>query len=1040
MRADQLATQAQYVYNDKRVQEHFDVKMWVCISRKLDVRRHTREIIESATKDTCPQLDNLDTLQTKLQEILQKSMKFLLVLDDVWFEESGNVIEWQQLLAPLVSQQVGSKILVTSRRHIFPDALFCDEVVHLRNLGDTEFLKLFKHYAFLGADIRDQRLHLALEDVAEKLSQQLGQSPLVARVLSSQLSKKKDISEWNNALKIKDLREPKSSLLWSYEKLDPYLQRCFLFCSLFPKGHRYRVYDLVRLWIAEGLIDLCKKDRRIEDVGMDYFNEMVSCSFFQPHSSGYFYVVHDLLHDLAEELSKDDCFRLEDDEKVTEMPNTVRHLSIHVKSMKRHKQCICKLQYLRTVICIDWLEDETSEIFNEILKYLKRLRVLYLSSYGRKLPECVGELKHLRCLDLSKSDISEFPESLCTLYHLQILLFMSQFAKKLPDKISALTKLLYIGDGWRLPQIPNIGKLSSLQTLSNFSVQKQRGFELRQLGLMKELGGHLSITNLENVTAKDQALELKLHKNTHLVSLELIWSHEDDSHGEYSLQQGVLEALKPPPQLKRFVLDGYKSGTYPSWLLGDSYFEKLETFELLNCINLHGLPPNAELLHHCSELKLCNLPNLKTLPCLPTGLKMFEMNNCPLLMFISSDVTEQHDQMGNIMRAPQLVTGLALIWDSQSWNLSAEHSSLQQLMPLMDTDISEHLQTIKSALGEECEEMVRDAAIEAWVHCNKQRTRLLNASNVRSQLVLPSVLGELTLSSFSITDEALAVCLGGLTLLRRLSLEGIMTLTTLPSEGVFRRLTSLEDLIILSCWCLVSLGGLRAANSLSKLALWSIPSLMLAREAESIPSSIERLRILHSVLAGGDFVSECRTSTTLSIAHLDSLRSLELSDVPDLCTIEGLSSQHLHFLTLSNVPKLSLKCLLKCRVQKQLSVHYSSALLKDMLSIENLTEDLCLNQCMEPSVLIEWPDALTSVRHLTIMNGQMQSLSISFNRHCSLESLKISCCHKLSSLSSDLPASIKNIEIYSCELLKKSCQPNGKSWSKIAHIPCKIIR
>ncbi|KAF7046639.1 hypothetical protein CFC21_055665 [Triticum aestivum] len=533
--------------------------MWVSISRKLDVRRHTREIIEPASQGECPRIDNLDTLQRKLTDILQQSGKFLLVLDDVWFEP-GSEREWDQLLAPMVSQQMGSKVLVTSRWDTFPGALCCEEVCPLEKMGDTQFLILFKHHAFSGPEIRNPQVRERLEDFAEEFVKRLGQSPLAAKVVGSQLKGKTNTSAWKDALTIKidKLSEPMSALLWSYEKLDPCMKRCFLYCSLFPKGHKYAIDELVHLWMAEGLLDSYNQNKRVEDVGRDCFKEMISVSFFQPFH-GRYYVMHDLIRDLAELLSKEEYFRLECD-KVTQIPSTVRHLSVRVDSMKQHKQNICKLLNLRTIISIDPLIDDVSDLFNWIVRNFKRLHVLCLSSYSSsKLPECVGELKHLRYLNITETLISELPRSLCTLYHLLVL--ETGKVKSLLETLCNLRKLrhLIVSSKVELHQIPDVGKLNSLQQLEEFFVLNKKGYELQQLRDMSEIRGSLSVINLENVTGKHTALQSKMDQKSHLTNLHLVWSCEINMKADLNvdnLQLKILDGLMPPPQLENLSIKG----------------------------------------------------------------------------------------------------------------------------------------------------------------------------------------------------------------------------------------------------------------------------------------------------------------------------------------------------------------------------------------------------------------------------------------------------------------------------------------------------
>jgi hypothetical protein len=414
-------------------------------------------------------------------------------------------------------------------------------------------------------------------------------------------------------------------------------------------------------------------------------------------------------------------------------------------------------------------------------------------------------------------------------------------------------------------------------------------------------------------------------------------------------------------------------------------------------------------------------------------------------MFVSNDKLEKHDEKESMMKTDNLASRLALIWELDSGSSSQikktileEHSYLKQMMPLMDTDVAEHLRVIESSLaGGRDEAFVKENIIKAWIHCQEQRIKLLYRNSLGTQFVPPSTLCTLRLCNCSITDWALTICLGGLSSLNHLKLQGIMSLTTLPSEEVFQHLKKMCSLVILECWCIRSLGGINGAASLLSVYLSSCPSLGLARGVESMPLSLEELDVSNCVLAS-ETVYDCKSSVPLSIGHLTSLKTLKLSHLPDLCMLEGLSSLQLHELRLVLVPKLSTKYISHCRVKKSLTVS-SSIMLNDMLSTEGfaIPGQLTLESCNEPFILFERSDNLSSIQHLCFMNCGIQSLPSLKDLSC-LESLNFWMCPNMLSLPA-LPTSIRRIRVSDCELLKESCQPNGESWSKIAHIRWKEI-
>ncbi|OMO50181.1 Disease resistance protein [Corchorus olitorius] len=219
-------TLAQFLYNDDRVKNHFDLRAWAYVSEEFDVFTLT------------------------LERVLN-GRKFLLVLDNVW---NVSLSQWKVLRKPLQHGLPGSKIIVTTRSHNFSSTIRA--VVHdLKPLTINDCLSLFNKHAFGDEDGDPTFGNMAME-IVEKCKG----LPLAAETLGGLLHSKVEAEEWEKVLKseIWDLPDDKSDILpalrLSYHHLPSQLKRCFAYCSIFPKGHKFEKLDLVRMWIAEGLV------------------------------------------------------------------------------------------------------------------------------------------------------------------------------------------------------------------------------------------------------------------------------------------------------------------------------------------------------------------------------------------------------------------------------------------------------------------------------------------------------------------------------------------------------------------------------------------------------------------------------------------------------------------------------------------------------------------------------------------------------------------------------------------------------------------
>ncbi|XP_050281748.1 putative disease resistance RPP13-like protein 1 [Quercus robur] len=272
-------TIAQLLYNDSKVEEHFELRAWAYVSEEFDVLNITRTTFESITPSDCNVRD-LNVLQVKLKQKL-KGKRFLLVLDGIW---NVNFSKWDLLSRPLSVGAYGSKIIVTTRNQSVASIMHAVVTYPLPHLSFEACWSLFAKHAF---NTRNPAEQPTLKGIGEEIVKKCKGLPLATETLGTLLHSKVEVEEWHRILKSKiwdlpnDQSNILSALLLSYYHLPSHLKQCFAYCSIFPKGYEFEKEKLVFLWMAEGFLQQQKGNDTIEEVGNEYFRELLSWSFFQ---------------------------------------------------------------------------------------------------------------------------------------------------------------------------------------------------------------------------------------------------------------------------------------------------------------------------------------------------------------------------------------------------------------------------------------------------------------------------------------------------------------------------------------------------------------------------------------------------------------------------------------------------------------------------------------------------------------------------------------------------------------------------------------
>nr|GMD04576.1 putative disease resistance protein RGA3 [Ipomoea batatas] len=657
----------------KRVSTPFDVDATEIQGRKSDASALISKLIKIA-KDIIDSISSENLSERSLKVLLEKiqstlsQKRFLLVLDDVWTEEDA---KWAPFKNCLKVGLPGSRILVTSRSERVARMMASVYLHPVDLISDSDAWLLLSKIAFSG---RTKDASEKLKEIGQKVAQKCKGLPLAVKVMGSLLRNKDTEEEWQNVLSKLDskfwgLDEVETHLFphlyLSYDDLTPQMKRCFSYCAVFPKDYKIHVDELIRIWMAQGYLTTTKNGRsdhnQMEQKGREVFGNLAMRSLFQDfekHREDSNIIIsckiHDIVHDFAEFLTKNECYSLVWQEDKVKIEN-LRHLSWQkTGSPMDLASNYDVLGKLRTFFAKDLSPKQlTANMFNG----LKSVRVLGLHRCMLpKLPKEIGNLIHLRYIDLSWSIIVELPDSICSLDNLEYLnLQECQYLSRLPEGIGNLHKLRKIDLSWsKVEELPD--SICSLDNLEYLYLQGCKCLsrlpegignlhKLRKIDLswskVEELPHSIcSLDNVEYLNLQEcQCLSRlpegigNLHK---LRKIDLSWSKvEELPHSICSLDNVEYlnlqrcECLSRLPEgignlhlLSKIDLSFSKVEELPNSICS---LDNLEILDLEGCECLSRLPEGIGNLRHLSMIDLsrskveelpdsiCSLDNLKIL-------------------------------------------------------------------------------------------------------------------------------------------------------------------------------------------------------------------------------------------------------------------------------------------------------------------------------------------------------------------------------------------------------------------------------------------
>nr|QJF45579.1 NBS-LRR-like resistance protein [Oryza glaberrima]QJF45580.1 NBS-LRR-like resistance protein [Oryza glaberrima] len=543
-------TLAKLVYD--KLKGQFDCAAFVSVGQNPDLKKVLTDMIYDLDRQRYISIHNskMDErlLINELRDFLHNK-RYIIIIDDIWDEKL-----WEYIKCAFYRNKLCSRIITTTRKVTVSKACCShdDAIYRMKPLSDDASKRLFYKRIFK----HDNGCPPELEQVSIGILKKCAGMPLAIITIASLLANKQvqTRDQWHdvfNSIGRGLTEEPKVEdmtkiLSFSYYDLPCHLKTCLLYLSIFPEDFIISRDHLVRMWIAEGVVQKTtnQKDDVLVELGENYFYELINRSMIQPwdendfmyYKDGYDNAiiscrVHDMVLDLILSLSKEENFvTILDQERGASSLSKAHRISLRDCNVVHTipEATVPKVRFLSLLRADVHMTPAITSF--PILRVLDLYNCHFEESYHLKH---LGNLFHLRYLRLHCGCITKLPNEIGNLQFLQTLdVHGSRSIKELPPAIYQLRRLMFLYFPENISLSDRIGELTSLLELSPVDVfRRTSSIDVNgdSFSLLKALG---NLTELRDLTIE-------------------VWSSEVSSIGRI-----LGEVLCNLHKLRRLILRG----------------------------------------------------------------------------------------------------------------------------------------------------------------------------------------------------------------------------------------------------------------------------------------------------------------------------------------------------------------------------------------------------------------------------------------------------------------------------------------------------